>query len=65
MTQAHEEMDATGDEDLLEENQLSEVLIRIPRHQHARLWQAKILRRVNIQKFMREVIENGLRGLNL
>ena len=66
MTQAHEKVDATGDEDLLEEgDQLGIVTVEIPKNLQVRAWRAKILKGAKIKDLIRKGLDSELRRLSL
>lgn len=66
MTQAHEETDATGDEDLLEEGeQLGIVTVEIPKNMQIRAWRAKILKGAKIKDLIRKGLDSELKRLHL
>jgi len=66
MTQAHEGMDATGDEALLGEGeQLGIVTVEIPKNLQVRAWRAKILKGAKIKDLIRKGLESELKRLSL
>jgi len=59
-------MDATGDEDLLEEGeQFDLVTVPIPKNLHVRAWRAKILKGAKIKDLIRKGLDSELRRLSL
>jgi len=48
-----------------EENEFSEIKVRISKEEHANLWKVKIFARVTIEKFVQKALKNELRRMNL